>query len=304
MAARRGGGGYPTGIMLQAGDVAEFADFKYKAASMNEMLLLASIRQQEITEEMAKLVLNDKELLRKLINNEAEAMTAVRMKLTHIKRLSDIGLLAATVAHELRNPLAAIQLAVFNIKKKIKEGVLFERSLETIEKKVSQSDKIISDLLSYSKLRAPHLEPVDLHALVLECITEAQTYRNNVSFGGTDSLKGISVEADPLQMQEVLTNLIHNAMDAVSDKKGNIEIYGGTDTKDIVLSFKDNGTGISQEDLENVFRPFFSTKPRGTGLGLAVCLQIVKMHGGSITIESDAGKGTMVTVRLPKHQHG
>ena len=110
------------------------------------------------------------------------------------------------------------------------------------------------------------------------------------------------VEADPLQMKEVFSNILNNAYDALSEREGKILVTARIDNALITLEVKDDGPGILAEDRARLFEPFFTTKSKGTGLGLPVCRQIVNLHGGSINIESEHGRGTTVTVRLPLTQ--
>ena len=108
------------------------------------------------------------------------------------------------------------------------------------------------------------------------------------------------IEADPLQMQEVFSNIINNASDAVPEQDGRIEIAVTDEGSRIKITISDNGAGIEKEHLGRVFDPFFTTKAKGTGLGLSVCQQIVNLHGGTISIEGQPQQGTTVMVSLLK----
>ena len=113
-------------------------------------------------------------------------------------------------------------------------------------------------------------------------------------------MANIPLEADPVQLKEVISNILNNSCDAVPESGGAIEVLTGCKEGFIEICVKDNGTGIDKEHLQKVFEPFFTTKAKGTGLGLSVCRQIVHLHGGSIQIESEPGKGTKVFITLPK----
>ena len=219
-----------------------------------------------------------------------------------VKRLSDIGTLAATVAHELRNPLGVIQLAIENMRrKKIDEET--EKHLSRIEKKVSESNLIIDNLSFYSRIRQPHFENVQPHKILEECIGMAQsTYKEkNVSVETNfDPIRDTLMEADSIQLKEIFNNIIANAYQALKDEGGKIELRASKGDDDfITIVVKDNGVGIPKEDLEKVHEPFYSTKSKGTGLGLTICQELVGMHNGRIEIASDVGAGTTVTVCLP-----
>lgn len=235
---------------------------------------------------------------RKLAENE---LMKTQSELNERKRLSDIGTLAATIAHELRNPLAAINMAAYNIKRKA-QNPLLERHLLTIEKKVSESDQIINNLLFYSRIKIPHYENIDICEIIDECAgvarercrkAKASVYRK------LKLLKGVTVEADPLQIKEVFSNILNNAYDAILNHRGKIELSGERDNRFVRVRIADNGPGIDGNILNKVFDPFFTTKAKGTGLGLTVCRQILSLHGGAIDIKSQIGKGTTVTVELP-----
>lgn len=217
------------------------------------------------------------------------------------KRLADIGTLASTVAHELRNPLAAINMALGNIKRKAENVSILERQIHTIEKKTAESDRIIRNLLFYSRIRKSHRETVELYGVLEECLDQqALMVKNTViikkNFQG---IKGLKIEADGDQMREFFFNVFHNAYDAMPEFGGRMEVKALLLDGFVKIFIKDNGSGISPEHLSEVFRPFFTTKPKGTGLGLTVCREIINQHRGSLTIESFPGQGTTVVVALP-----
>lgn len=222
-------------------------------------------------------------------------------ELEKARRLADIGTLAATVAHELRNPLAAIGLSAWHIKKMIKDPRI-ETDLNTIGRRISEADQIINNILSYSKIKISRFQVVKINSILKECIDEAmgrfpgQTIAVNVKIDRTEDL---SIEADPLQMKEVFNNIINNAFDAINKNTGIIDVESCVNESIVSILIKDNGEGIEREHLKKIFDPFFTTKTKGTGLGLAVCNLAIRLHNGSITIESDKGKGTAVTITLP-----
>ena len=202
----------------------------------------------------------------------------------------------------MRNPLASINLAAFNISRKTKE-VVFRTHLDTITKKVMESNQIINNLLFYSRLRMPEYEPVNFFDLLNECIDHVQSQFKSKKpdvrrlYG---SLENIQLDADPTQMKEVFNNILNNAFDAVIDPEGVITVSADLGTDNVVIRVDDNGSGIAQEDIKQVFDPFFTTKTKGTGLGLSVSRHIVNSHNGTIGLVSAAGKGTTVTVTLPR----
>jgi signal transduction histidine kinase len=231
-----------------------------------------------------------------------ENLSSTQKELADARRLSDIGTLAATVAHELRNPLAAVSMAAYNIKRKA-QNPLLTRHLENIEIKVKESEQIISNLLFYSRLKDPTFGQVNIYNLLQECVAETAgrfPKRKIKALAKFKELKNVFIEADQLQIKELFSNILNNAYDAVAVEGPEVEITGIIQEPSVVkVVIKDNGCGIEEQHLARVFEPFFSTKAKGTGLGLAVCYQITKLHKGTINIESLKGAGTQVSVILP-----
>ncbi|MCX6353799.1 MAG: PAS domain S-box protein [Candidatus Aureabacteria bacterium] len=249
-----------------------------------------------------EILARDKETFERLVKERTEELLAARMELERAKRLSDIGALAATVAHELRNPLAAIKMASYNISRKSNDPVL-SKHLINIEKKVTESDQIISNLLFYSRLRMPHYESFDIYAILDDSVTQAAAFREEITFRRDyAALKNVEIEADSLQMRELFTNVLNNACDAASAKPGgSVKVSARVRQKDNVFTVRvtDSGAAIEKDHLDKVFDPFFTTKTKGTGLGLTVAQQIVKMHGGHIKLESSRKSGTSAVIDLP-----
>lgn len=232
---------------------------------------------------------------------EAELQKA-QEEILNSKRLSDIGTLAATVAHELRNPLGVMQAALYNIKKKVKDDAL-DRHIANIEHKISDSGQIINNLLFYTRIKKPNYEQVAIDSLLDECEATVRDRFNGQAVNVVkkiDALRGVSLSVDPFQLKEVINNILINAYQAVKEGSGNIEIEGRIDGNEFVeVNIKDNGEGIDEAYLEKVFEPFFTQKSKGTGLGLAICRELVRLHNGEIDIKSKKGEGATVTVRLP-----
>ncbi len=227
----------------------------------------------------------------------------IEKELIDKKTLADIGTLAATVAHELRNPLGVIQLAAYNIRKKA-QNPLIEKHLGNIDKKVQESDQIINNLLFYSRLKMPNYEDTNIYNILEECITQTINKFQKwdvIIIKMYESLKDIVIRADSFQLKEVFNNILNNAYEAIMGKKGEIEIKGIYDEKEntVIISVKDNGIGIDFEDIKMLAEPFFTKKTKGTGLGLTVSYKIVNLHGGKIDIESRMGEGANFIITLP-----
>jgi PAS domain S-box-containing protein len=245
----------------------------------------------------------DKDNFADLVTERTSKLVRTEIELEKAKRLSDIGTLAATVAHELRNPLASITLAIANAKRKTDDARI-EKNLQTIERKVTESGQIIDNLLTYSRLKPPHFQDLNLSEVLDECGDLAIKRVKQPGEVRIDKdlkpIRNIVIKADPLQIKEVFINLLNNAIDAMDGRKGDVQIIAEDNATNIAVKIKDQGVGIPDDNLERVFETFFSTKAKGTGLGLSVCRQIVDLHNGEITIASKADVGTTVTVVLPK----
>ncbi len=257
------------------------------------------ITQRKKAEEIMQ---RDKEHLAALVEHRTQELLATKEEAERSKRLAAVGTLAATVAHELRNPLSAIRMACANIERKNKNASL-EKHLKNIDLKIDESDQIIDNLLFYSRLRMPRYEHVDMYRILEDVIAQARgRIENRRIVKDYAMLKSLAVEADPLQMKELFNNIMNNACDAIlSGPAGRVSVRARASEADNIFTvwLKDSGEGIKKEDMDKLFEPFFSTKAKGTGLGLAVARQIVSLHGGKITIESGKKSGTAVIVTLP-----
>ncbi len=264
---------------------------------------------EDITEKkQAEMILRrDKETFEKLVSERTKELMDAQNKLHKAKRLSDIGTLSAVVAHELRNPLAAIEIAAYNIKRKTK-NIALDSHLLNITRKVAESEQIISNLLFYSRLRKPDYKDIDIIEILEECIASQKKLHSEHKISVIRRFRGFenisTIRADPLQIQELFSNILANAFDAYHKRHCKLVIsIDFVNSSKIRIQFKDNGSGINKHDLARVCEPFFTTKSRGTGLGLTVCSQVVELHNGIMKISSQKDKGTTVTIKLPITQN-
>jgi PAS domain S-box-containing protein len=230
-----------------------------------------------------------------------EELAKIHKELNDAKRLSDIGTLAATVAHELRNPLGVILTATYNVRRKAADPKL-EKHLANIEKKVRESDQIINNLLHYSRIKTPQYEAVSLKDILEECLDAVQKAcgRQKVQIQKQFVLpKDEWVEADPYQLREIFTNVLNNAFQALYRKTSRIRMEARRSDRQMVVTIQDNGCGIDKDDCKRIFEPFFTRKSKGTGLGLTICKELVALHGGTIDVHSGKNRGTMVRICLP-----
>ena len=220
-----------------------------------------------------------------------------------------LGELVAGVAHELNNPLMASQTILHVIFKNLHDDCPNRDRLELVRKCNDRIEKIVEHLREFSRQTKPHLESLDVNQAVQDAlmITGQQLLDHNIKIVRRLSEGLPDVMGDSNQLEQVFLNLISNARDAMETIEGPKELtVHSMLTEDlgspsVLVSVKDTGVGIPEEDLDKVLEPFFTTKSvgKGTGLGLSLCFGIVEAHGGRLEIESQPGKGTEVKVLLP-----
>jgi PAS domain S-box-containing protein len=229
----------------------------------------------------------------------------VEQQLQLASRLAAVGELAAGVAHELNNPLAAVQAFAQFVSSKadLDEGI--RDDVDTIYREAQRAAKITSNLLSFARKHEPERRLVSIND-VIETTLEMHAYRmkvNNIEVTTDLDPELPMTMADSHQMQQVFVNIVTNAEQAMSEAHGEGKLVVATrmvgDT--IQASFVDDGPGILEENMKRVFDPFFTTKDvgKGTGLGLNICREVVEEHGGRIHATSDLGTGTTFVVELP-----
>ncbi|MGH7233792.1 MAG: sensor histidine kinase [Nitrospiraceae bacterium] len=237
-----------------------------------------------------------------------ELLSSAQREAARAQRLSVIGQLAATVAHKIGTPLTALSGHIQLLQEDPKLTLEARRRLQTVEGQIEQTSRIIQDLLIYARKPEPVMAPLDLNACVDECLAllRPEIDRQHVQLvSDLDPAVG-KVDADPQQIQEVFCNLIDNALDAMP-QGGTLSVRSqiipqpAVGTGQCVVEIADTGPGIADELKEQIFQPFFTTKRagRGTGLGLAIALETIRAHEGSLTVESEPGKGARFVVQLP-----
>ena len=224
-------------------------------------------------------------------------------RLSDAQRLAAIGETTAMVGHDLRNPLQAIVAEMYVAKKSLKqlfpsgESQALLELLEKIGANVIYMDKIVSDLQQYAR-------PVKVEAVGTQLFPFVSDVLSSLPIpaGVRVSLliePEIVVGLDPVLMRRVISNLVSNAVQAMP-KGGEVTISASRTNQSVLLSVQDTGVGIPQEDISNLFRPLFTRKAQGQGLGLAVAKRIVEAHGGRIDVNSQVGEGSTFTISLPQ----
>ena len=229
-----------------------------------------------------------------------------QQRLIRQEKLAAIGQVSGSIAHELRNPLGAMKQSIFFLRRYLgKTGVgdahpKFEEHLQILDEELTASDHVISSLLDMTRVRKMERIRVELEPM-LEEVKSRCRIRPPVDLRVDLAPNPFSLYADPVQLRQVLVNIIQNARDACLEE-GVIEVIGRHDEEKKLcrLEISDNGSGMSDEQAQRIFEPLFTTKAKGTGLGLSICRQIIEEHhGGSITVKSSAGEGTRFIIELP-----
>jgi len=219
-------------------------------------------------------------------------------KLLKTEKLAAIGELAASVGHDLRNPLTGISGAVYYLKMKLtsKMDTRSREMLNLIEENVEYSNKMVNDLLDFSREIHLHQNRVSIKPMIEETLAKIKIPRKVEILDLTGNLPKVFVDVD--RIKRVFENLVKNAIEAMP-KGGKLEVKSERVNGNLQIIFQDSGIGISPENLQKLFTPMFTTKAKGVGLGLAICKRIIDAHGGTINIESKEGTGTCVTVTIP-----
>ncbi|MBI4124840.1 MAG: hypothetical protein HY466_02775 [Deltaproteobacteria bacterium] len=233
------------------------------------------------------------------VAEKMEALKAAQEKLVRTARLSAVGQLASSVAHEIRNPLTGLTNAAYFLEQCDPKEDCAEMKKYTglIQRQVSLINQIASDLLNFAKARTPKKEPTDISKLIRETLEKfppPQNVRLSV-----DIHKGAhQLKVDPLQISQILGNLITNAYQAMP-KGGALNVRTENSGKEFKIVCADTGCGIPKERIPEIFEPLVTTKPKGTGLGLAIVRQLAEGHGGKVEVESQVGKGSKFMLKLP-----
>jgi signal transduction histidine kinase len=216
------------------------------------------------------------------------------------ERLASMGQLAAGVAHEIKNPLNAINLTIEHLSDKFaRKDKTARKYVSTIQNEISRLDGIVDNFLNFIRSESLNRKEVDVNALIAEVIhlLESEINSRHITFQFKDS-PDFRLSLDAERFKTVLLNLILNAIQAMPDG-GDLTIETSAADKSIIIS--DTGEGIPVENLDKIFDLFYTTKSKGTGLGLPTAFKIVREHGGDIEIESDKGKGTSVLIKLSQN---
>jgi signal transduction histidine kinase len=243
------------------------------------------------------------DMVAQLKSSREEINRLHQTQMSRAEHFATLGELAAGLAHEIRNPLAGIAGVLDIVSRDLPETSVAREVIEDAKQEAVQINRILTELLDTARPKAPQFRVTDIvgtaeHA-VLFARQQAVTKRINIEFEVKDELP--PVEHDPNQINQVLLNLLLNAIQSM-DKAGVIRVTVQQEDDSVAIVIADEGKGIAPEHLPNIFRPFFTTKGHGTGLGLSLARRMVESHGGTISVVSTLGRGTQFTVLLPIHR--
>jgi two-component system NtrC family sensor kinase len=291
---------------ISGGDLDHFIDVTtndemgHLAASFNQMTLDLQNARKQIQEGIRNLEHKVEERTRELKTTQSQLLQS--------EKLAAVGALAATVAHEINNPLTGVYTYIRLMERKIEQGqygsediAKYKGYLDTMRREVERTTAIVQNLLDFTRPKDPVRKPMDLVKVMEESLA---LISNKLSLTNIEVVKLLNplpeIQADPAHMKQVFLNLLINACEAM-EEGGTLTIRSDNhpEANTVTMSVRDTGSGIEEKDLARIFDPFFSTKKKGTGLGLSVVNGIVTRHNGKVEIDSAPGKGTDFRVTLP-----
>ncbi len=229
-------------------------------------------------------------------------LEALREEVRRKDRLAALGQMAATIAHEIRNPLGGIQGFAALLQRDVPEDDPRRRLVERILAGTKSLDRVVNELLEYTRPVELKIEDVDARGIVSGAIEYLPPAPRGVAIRN-HAPAGLAVRGDAQKLRQVLLNILLNAVQSVGES-GEIDVRCAQDGGELVIEVSDTGPGIAPEHLDKVFMPFFTTREKGTGLGLAAASKIVETHGGRIEAANEPGRGATFRVRLPRKGEG
>ena len=285
-------------MSLSDGQLAKFEfkgsdEISILARKINEMIGIISQSQSKLKDYSLN--------LEKKVDEKTKELVETQKKLLQAERLSVIGQMAATVGHDLRNPIFGIKTAIHCLRKSasLQLDENGKKMVNLIDKDIENANKIVNDLLDYSREIRLEKEEKKLEELIADSLLSARLPDTVRLIDLVD--KSLKINVDTAKMSRVFVNLVTNAVDAMPNG-GVLTVQSGIEGKNVAISFIDTGVGIAPENIDKLWKPLFTTKTKGIGLGLVICKRFVEAHEGSISVTSEEGKGTNFTVTLPYFQ--
>jgi signal transduction histidine kinase len=257
-----------------------------------DRLLMETIKEMEAIYETLKSKLRD-------IREKDARLRRIEQDLVRLDRLTNLGELALSIAHEIKNPLISIEGLARRLEKE-KDGRKVSIYAGLIEREAERLSNMLKKMLDFSKAIEPRREPVLLKEIIGDTLLFVEHHLSRFAHVALHISDGqnLPVLVDRIHVQQVLVNLLMNAAQAMPGG-GEVFIEIGKEGSYAFLSVRDTGPGIAEEIRDRIFEPFFTTKPGGTGLGLSICKRLVEANGGWIEVESKEGQGSTFKVFLP-----
>ena len=221
-------------------------------------------------------------------------------ELVRSERLAFTGRIAASIAHEIRNPLGNVYMSVQQLKKAFTQDSPWAKHIEVIIRNTERANFLITELLNCARPPKLNIEPHNIHEVLENVLDSVRTKIVSQSIKVHKKLNAefSKINVDNELIKRVFSNVMINAVESMPEN-GKMTVATENDENNFIVKIKDTGKGIPEEDIIRIYDPFFSTKPSGVGLGLSICYGIVVSHGGVIGVESEMDKGTTFTISLP-----
>ncbi|HVQ38969.1 MAG TPA: ATP-binding protein, partial [Pyrinomonadaceae bacterium] len=240
------------------------------------------------------------------LQNKSHELASMTQQLWQASKLATMGELAASIAHELNNPLTTVTLSLEALMMQLAGDEQKIAILDTVSKESERMASLVGNLLQFSRRSHAQVSTLNLDEELSSALTliDYHLRSHNVKVVQDIASNLPAVQADRQQLLQVFLNLLTNASDAMPEG-GSLKVRIRPDQLGerpaVLLEFADTGTGIEATNLQMIWEPFFTTKPtgKGTGLGLPICRRTIEEHGGTITIESEVGVGTCLRIKLP-----
>jgi signal transduction histidine kinase len=237
-------------------------------------------------------------------NDMARSLNEQMSNMQRAEQMTVVGEMAASIAHEIKNPLTGIKIALNML---IENKNLSEAECEITHAsflQIKRVESLIKEVLDFARPKEPQYSQTDINAVIEKTVTFIEAVSSQANGGANVKVvKSLAADipellVDPMQIQQAIMNIVLNAYDAMPDG-GTLAVESAMRADSVAVTISDTGSGIDPKTMGKLFKPFFTTKVKGTGLGLAIIKGIVERHGGTINIESEVDSGTSVTIALP-----
>ena len=267
--------------------------------------LNASVSFTKRNDEIGDLGRNFNLMVQQLRESREEIEHLHRTQMSRAEHFATLGELATGLAHEIRNPLAGIAGVIEIVGRDLPASSPAKAVVKDVREEIAQINRILTDLLGTARPRASEMRQSDLNTTVEHAVMLArqQVLSKPIKIEFTPAAELVEVDHDSDQVHQVLLNLLLNSVQAIEGQGlVQVAVLGKAGEDDAVITISDTGRGIPAEHLPNIFRPFYTTKGNGTGLGLSLARRIIEEHHGRIEVASSSGKGTTFSVTLPLRQ--